>query len=94
MQGKKMSLLARHVRGARGLLGWSVEDLAREAGVGVDAIRRWEAGTQKPRNATRDKIRQAFEANRIEFTNGDGPGVRLHPRPSSPGLPSEFDTES
>jgi len=77
MQEKKMSLLARHIRGARGLLDWSVEDLAREAGVGVDAIRRWEAGTQKPRNATREKVRQAFEAHRIEFLDGDGPGVRL-----------------
>lgn len=73
-----MSLLARHIRGARGLLDWSVEDLAREAGVGVDAIRRWEAGTQKPRNATKDKVRLAFEAHQIEFLDGDGPGVRLH----------------
>ncbi len=94
MQEKKMSLLARHVRGARGLLGWSVEDLAEKSGVGVDAIRRWEAGTQKPRNATRDKVRKAFEDHRIEFTNGDGPGVRLRPRGSAPSLEPEHDSES
>lgn len=89
MQEKKTNLLARHVRAARGLLGWSVEDLAHESGVGVDAIRRWEGGTQKPRNATRDKVRQALEAHRIEFSNGDGPGVRLRPRGSAPNLVPE-----
>lgn len=94
MQEKMMPLLARHVRGARGLLGWSVEDLAEKSGVGVDAIRRWEARTQKPRNATRDKVRKAFEDHHIEFTSGDGLGVRLRPRASASNLEPEHDTES
>lgn len=57
------------------LIGLVRRGLAEKWGVGVDAIRRWEAGTQKPRNATRDKVHKAFEDHRIEFTNGDGPSI-------------------
>ena len=34
-------------------------------------------GASMPRQASLDAIRAALEAAGIEFTNGDGPGVRL-----------------
>jgi hypothetical protein len=34
-------------------------------------------GASMPRQANLDAIRAALEAAGIEFTNGDGPGVRL-----------------
>jgi transcriptional regulator with XRE-family HTH domain len=66
-------------RAARGLLGWSQQDLARESGVGTVAIHQLENGTSQPRRATLDVIKRAFEKAGVEFIeeNGGGPGVRL-----------------
>jgi|SRR6185437_1829627 transcriptional regulator with XRE-family HTH domain len=64
-------------RAARGLLGWSQEQLARRAGVGIVTVYQLEAGVSQPRRATLDVIRRAFEAAGVEFTNGDQPGLRL-----------------
>ena len=66
-------------RAARGLLAWSQQDLAREAGIGVVTVHQLEAGTSAPRNATVEVIKRAFEAAGVEFIdeNGGGPGVRL-----------------
>jgi transcriptional regulator with XRE-family HTH domain len=66
-------------RGARGLLDWSQQDLAEFAGVGIVTIRQLEAATSRPRRATLNVIRRAFETAGIEFIdeNGGGPGVRL-----------------
>jgi hypothetical protein len=54
-------------------------DLAREAPLGVNTIRRAEVadlGTSLT-VANELAIRRAFEAAGVEFTNGDQPGVRL-----------------
>ena len=68
---------------ARVALGWSAQDLAQRARVGVNTVKRFESG--KPANvSTVTLIEQAFEAAGIEFTNGEAPGVRLHPRKSDP----------
>jgi transcriptional regulator with XRE-family HTH domain len=66
-------------RAARGLLAWSQQDLAREAGIGVVTVHQFEAGTSAPRRATIDVIKRAFEEAGVEFIdeNGGGPGVRL-----------------
>ena len=66
-------------RGARGLLGWSQQDLSKHAGVGTVAIHQLESGTSQPRLATMDVIRRAFESAGVEFIdeNGGGAGVRL-----------------
>ena len=66
-------------RAARGLLGWSQQDLARESGVGTVAIHQLENGTSQPRRATLHVIKRAFEKAGVEFIeeNGGGPGVRL-----------------
>jgi len=69
-------------RAARGLIGWSQQDLASEARVGIVTVHQLEAGTSQPRRATLDVIRRAFESAGIEFIdeNGGGPGVRLRKR--------------
>ena len=66
-------------RAARGLLDWSQQDLAEKAAVGIVTVRQLEAGAHKPRRATLDVIRRAFESAGVEFIdeNGGGAGVRL-----------------
>ena len=66
-------------RAARGLLDWSQQDLAREAGVGIVTIRQLEAGSTQPRRATLVVIRHALDAAGVEFIddNGGGVGVRF-----------------
>jgi transcriptional regulator with XRE-family HTH domain len=69
-------------RAARGLVGWSQQELARQARVGIVTVHQLEAGLSEPRHATLDVIRRAFEAAGVEFIdeNGGGPGVRLRKR--------------
>jgi transcriptional regulator with XRE-family HTH domain len=69
-------------RAARGLLDWSQQDLASQAGLGIVTVRQIEAGTTEPRRATLVVVRQAFERAGVEFIdeNGGGPGVRLRNR--------------
>jgi predicted transcriptional regulator len=66
-------------RAARGLVGWSQQELAKNAGVGTVAIHQLESGTSQPRRATLDVVKRALEAAGVEFIdeNGGGPGVRL-----------------
>jgi transcriptional regulator with XRE-family HTH domain len=66
-------------RAARGLVGWSQQELAKNAGVGTVAIHQLESGTSQPRRATLDVVRRALEAAGVEFIdeNGGGAGVRL-----------------
>jgi ribosome-binding protein aMBF1 (putative translation factor) len=63
-------------RAARALLGWGVRDLAKEAEVGVASVARYEAG-EPLRDDTVQKMKDAFEANGVEITNGKGTGARL-----------------
>lgn len=55
----------------------------------MDALRRWKAGMQKPRNAARDKMLQAFEVHQVEFLNREGPGIPLRLRPFQHELDQE-----
>jgi transcriptional regulator with XRE-family HTH domain len=69
-------------RAARGLLGWSQQELADRSRVGIVTVHQLEAGLSRPRNATFEVIQRAFEAAGVEFIdeNGGGPGVRLKKR--------------
>ena len=69
-------------RAARGLLDWTQQHLADQAGVGIVTVRQFEAGLNEPRRATLEVIKRAFEDADIEFIqeNGGGPGVRLRER--------------
>jgi transcriptional regulator with XRE-family HTH domain len=72
-------ITAAQCRAARGLLAWSQLELATRAGVGIVTIHQLETGIGKPRRATQDVVRRAFEAEGVEFIdeNGGGVGVRL-----------------
>lgn len=64
-------------RAARGLLNWNQDDLAKAAHVSSVTVRNFENGKSAPQRATLNVMRAAFEADGVEFTNGDQPGVRL-----------------
>jgi len=78
-----MSVSAAQSRAARGLLGWSQQELADRAAVGVATVYQLESGRSAPRRATLTVVRQALEAAGVIFidANGEGPGVRLRKRP-------------
>jgi transcriptional regulator with XRE-family HTH domain len=61
-------------RAARGLLDWSQQELAKQAGVGTVTIRELESGRHEPRRATLYVVLQAFEKAGVEFLHVDGGG--------------------
>ena len=65
-------------RAARALIGWSTQQLASHAEVGVNTVNRFEGG-QDARMSSLEKIRVALEAAGIIFipANGEDVGVRL-----------------
>lgn len=66
-------------RAARGLVDWSQERLATEAGVGLSTVRNFEKGRSVPVAQNMAAIVRTLEAVSVEFIpkNGGGPGVRL-----------------
>jgi DNA-binding XRE family transcriptional regulator len=64
-------------RAARGLLHWTQNDLAREAGVSAVTIRNYENGKTEPNPATLVVLQQTFERAGVEFI-ADGRGVQLN----------------
>ena len=66
-------------RAARGLLGWSQQTLATRAGIEVMTVHQLEREESRPRRATLEVVRRAFELAGIVFidANGGGAGVRL-----------------
>jgi ribosome-binding protein aMBF1 (putative translation factor) len=85
------SLSAAQIRAARALLRWSAADLAKEAALGANTIRRAEVaeGRTSLTVANEMAIRRALEAAGVEFIdeNGGGAGVRLRgpSKKSKPG---------
>ena len=72
-------ITGRHLRGARGLLGWTQSHLAKKAGVGLGTIRRMEDFDEAvgARTDTLGKVVAVLEKAGIEFLDDDQPGVRL-----------------
>jgi transcriptional regulator with XRE-family HTH domain len=66
------------IRAARGLLNWTVRDLADKAGVHRNTVTRIETDATAPGSALAAVV-AALEAGGAEFIpeNGGGPGVRL-----------------
>lgn len=62
-----------HCAQARGMLGWSIEQLAREAKVSVDDIQRFEA-QQDVADEVRLALTYRFEAQGLVFFPGFAPG--------------------
>lgn len=73
-----MDVTSAQVRAARGLLNWSVRDLAEMAGVHRNTVTNIEAD-RAVHGPTIAAVVNALEAAGVEFIqeNGGGPGVRL-----------------
>jgi predicted transcriptional regulator len=69
------------IRMSRAALRWSIDDLARNSGVGSRTIKRLEAldGVMSANVSTIEKIRSCLEAAGIEFIGApdDRPGIRI-----------------
>lgn len=75
MWEKKLSITTAQIRGARGILNWSQQDLAQRTGISATSIGSIENGQTTPRHNTLETIRKSFETSGIEFIGMDG--VRL-----------------
>ena len=73
-----MKISGAHVSAARDLLKMTQQELGAAAGVSWLTILRFEAGQMEPQRANLEKIQAELERRGIEFTNGDGIGVRLN----------------
>ena len=81
--GQKIGISPSQCRGARAMLEWSRNKLAREAEVAVGTVVDFERGARQPYKRTLFDIRRALEDAGVIFINenGGGPGVRLRKRP-------------
>lgn len=75
---RKMKIAGSQIKAARDLLGITQGELATAAGVGLNTINRFETGQVEPHRENLEKILAELERRGIEFTNGDGMGVRLN----------------
>ena len=64
-------------REARALLAWTDEDLAKQARCSRATVVNFERTVGRPHPEAAAALRSAFEQAGVEFTNGEGPGVRL-----------------
>lgn len=74
-----MILTAGQLRAARGLIGWSQQELADKSDVGRATIADFESGKRTPYATTQQRLLETFLAAGVEFIpeNGGGAGVRL-----------------
>lgn len=68
-----MAITTAQIRGARGILNWSQQDLSDRTDISTTSIGSIEKGATKARASTLELIRNAFESSGIEFLDG---GVR------------------
>jgi hypothetical protein len=73
------AMTAAQSRAARGLLGWTLDQLIAASGMSKRTLIRFEASRGTPRASTVLAVRATLEAAGVEFIdeNGGGPGVRL-----------------
>ncbi len=71
-----MAITGRQIRGARGLLGWSMEELAEKAGLTRITIRQIEGETVQPQEKTLNKLFSLFDMQGIEFLPEEGIKIR------------------
>ncbi|HXQ47535.1 MAG TPA: helix-turn-helix transcriptional regulator [Caulobacteraceae bacterium] len=70
-------------RAGRGLLKWSMRDLAERSRVSLPTILKLE-NDGSVSGDTAAKIVATFDAHGVEITNGDGTGARLRLTPPQP----------
>ena len=73
-----MSITGRQIRGARGLLGWSMEQLADTCEITRLTIRQIENETVQPQEKTLARILTVLDKEGIEFTENEGVCIRKH----------------
>lgn len=73
-----MKISGAQITAARDLLKITQVELAEAADVARHTVRRFEADEAVPQRANLDKIIAELERRGIEFTNGDGAGVRIN----------------
>lgn len=71
-----MAITTAQIRGARGILNWSQQDLAQRTGISATSIGAIENGQTTPRESTLATIRKTFENADIEFIGMEGIRVR------------------
>lgn len=67
-----MSITTAQIRGARGILNWSQQDLAQRTGISATSIGSIENGQTTPRESTLSTIRKTLENAGVEFIGLDG----------------------
>lgn len=67
-----MSITTAQIRGARGILNWSQQDLAQRTGISATSIGSIENGQTTPRESTLQTIRKTLENAGIEFIGLEG----------------------
>jgi transcriptional regulator with XRE-family HTH domain len=67
-----MSITTAQIRGARGILNWSQQDLAQRTGISATSIGAIENSQTTPRESTLATIRKTLENGGIEFIGTDG----------------------
>jgi len=67
-----MTITTAQIRGARGLLNWSQQDLSTRTDISSTSIGSIENGVTTPRESTLAAFRKAFEDEGIEFLPNDG----------------------
>lgn len=71
-----MSITTAQIRGARGILNWSQQDLAQRTGISATSIGSIENGQTTPRESTLSTIRKTLENGGIEFIGKEGVRTR------------------
>jgi transcriptional regulator with XRE-family HTH domain len=71
-----MSITGRQLRGARGLLGWTVEDTVVKTGVNRITIRQIESEEVQPQDKTMARILTVFDLHGVEFLPEEGVKIR------------------
>lgn len=71
-----MIITGRQVRGARGLLGWTIEDLMAKSGVNRITIRQIESDEVQPQQKTLSRIFAMFDKHGVEFLPEEGVKIR------------------
>ena len=56
-----MSLLAEKIKQCGGLKGWTQEQLARNVGVSLNTVQRWESGKTIPSPLAKEKLQKVLE---------------------------------
>jgi len=77
-------ITAEQIKAARAALGWKINEVAEQTGIGSATLKRYEAscGVPKSRKGHLNLLKDHFEAAGIEFigTPDDRPGIRIGAR--------------